>query len=86
MSLNQGLARRERLEEWRVRWLHLLVGIVGVSGFLGTGQYMDKIHDYTQASRRSLARPKRLRLVGPVQWLTSQPGGVALLLSVSGQW
>ena len=29
-----------------VRWLHLAVGIVGVIGFLGTGQYMDKALDH----------------------------------------
>ncbi len=29
-----------------MRWLHLAVGIVGVAGFLGTGQYMDLVHDH----------------------------------------
>ena len=29
-----------------MRWLHLLVGLVGIVGFLGTGQYMDKGYDH----------------------------------------
>jgi hypothetical protein len=42
-----------------VRWLHLTVGIVGVVGFLGTGQYMDRAHDHLRGmddARRLLFR------------------------------
>lgn len=29
-----------------MRWLHLVIGIAALIGFLATGQYMDKVHDH----------------------------------------
>jgi hypothetical protein len=49
-----------------MRWLHLAVGIAGVVGFLGTGQYMDKVHDHLRSmddARRLLFRSTHLYLL-----------------------
>lgn len=49
-----------------MRWLHLIVGLVGVVGFLGTGQYMDKVHDHLRGlddARRLLFRSTHLYLL-----------------------
>jgi hypothetical protein len=49
-----------------VRWLHLAVGVAGVVGFLGTGQYMDKAHDHLRGmadARRLLFRSAHLYLL-----------------------
>jgi hypothetical protein len=46
--------------------LHLVVGIAGVVGFLGTGQYMDKVHDHLRGmddARRLLFRSTHLYLL-----------------------
>jgi hypothetical protein len=46
--------------------LHLAVGVAGVIGFLGTGQYMDKVHDHLQGmddARRLLFRSTHLYLL-----------------------
>ena len=50
----------------RVRWLHLAVGVAGVVGFLGTGQYMDKVQDHLRGmgdARRLLFRSTHLYLL-----------------------
>jgi hypothetical protein len=49
-----------------VRWSHLAVGVVGVVGFLGTGQYMDLAHDHLRGmddARRLLFRSTHLYLL-----------------------
>ena len=49
-----------------MRWLHLAVGVAGVLGFLGTGQYMDKVHDHLRGmddARRLLFRSTHLYLL-----------------------
>lgn len=49
-----------------MRWLHLVVGVVGVVGFLATGQYMDKVHDHLRGmddARRLLFRSTHLYLL-----------------------
>ena len=49
-----------------MRWLHLAVGIAGVVGFLGTGQYMDRVHDQLRGmddTRRLLFRSAHLYLL-----------------------
>jgi hypothetical protein len=46
--------------------LHLAVGVAGVLGFLGTGQYMDKVHDHLRGmddARRLLFRSTHLYLL-----------------------
>lgn len=49
-----------------MRWLHLIVGVVGVAGFLATGQYMDKVHDHLRGmddARRLLFRSTHIYLL-----------------------
>lgn len=49
-----------------MRWLHLVVGIVGVVGFLATGQYMDKVHDHLRGMeyvQRLLFRSTHINLL-----------------------
>ena len=49
-----------------MRWLHLAVGIAGVIGFLGTGQYMDRVHDHLRGmddARRLLFRSTHIYLL-----------------------
>jgi hypothetical protein len=49
-----------------MRWLHLTVGILGVIGFLASGQYMDKVHDHLQGmedARRLLFRSTHIYLL-----------------------
>lgn len=49
-----------------MRWLHLVVGIVGVLGFLATGQYMDHVHDHLRGmddARRLLFRSRHIYLL-----------------------
>jgi hypothetical protein len=49
-----------------VRWLHLAVGVAGVVGFLGTGQYMDLVQDHLRGmddARRLLFRSTHLYLL-----------------------
>ena len=49
-----------------MRWLHLAVGVARVIGFLGTGQYMDKVHDHLRGmddARRLLFRSTHLYLL-----------------------
>ena len=49
-----------------MRSLHLLVGIVGVVGFLATGQYMDHVHDHLRGmddTRRLLFRSTHIYLL-----------------------
>jgi len=49
-----------------VRWLHLTVGIIGVVGVVGTGQYMDRVHDHLRGmddARRLLFRSTHLYLL-----------------------
>ena len=49
-----------------MRWLHLAVGVAGVVGFLGTGKYMDKVHDHLRGmddARRLLFRSTHLYLL-----------------------
>ena len=49
-----------------MRWLHLAVGVAGVVGFLGTGQYMDLVHDHLRGmddTRRLLFRSTHLYLL-----------------------
>jgi hypothetical protein len=49
-----------------VRRLHLAVGLVGVIGFLLTGQYMDRVHDHLRGmddARRLLFRSTHLYLL-----------------------
>jgi hypothetical protein len=49
-----------------LRRLHLAVGIVGVIGFVATGQYMDKVHDHLRGmddARRLLFRSTHLYLL-----------------------
>jgi hypothetical protein len=49
-----------------VRRLHLLVGLLGVAGFLATGQYMDRAHDHLRGyddARRLLFRSTHLYLL-----------------------
>jgi hypothetical protein len=49
-----------------VRRLHLAVGVVGVIGFLLTGQYMDRAHDHLRGmddARRLLFRSTHLYLL-----------------------
>jgi hypothetical protein len=46
--------------------LHLAVGLAGVVGFLGTGQYMDLVHDHLRGmddARRLLFRSTHLYLL-----------------------
>jgi hypothetical protein len=46
--------------------LHLAVGVAGVVGFLGTGQYMDLVHDHLRGmddARRLLFRSTHLYLL-----------------------
>jgi hypothetical protein len=46
--------------------VHLAIGLVGVIGFLGTGQYMDKLHDHLRHmddARRLLFRSTHLYLL-----------------------
>jgi hypothetical protein len=46
--------------------LHLAVGVAGVVGFLGTGQYMDRVHDHLRGmddARRLLFRSTHLYLL-----------------------
>ena len=49
-----------------MRRLHLVVGLVGVIGFLLTGQYMDRVHDHLRGmddARRLLFRSTHLYLL-----------------------
>ena len=49
-----------------MRWLHLAVGIVGIAGFLLTGQYMDRVHDHLRGmddARRLLFRSTHIYLL-----------------------
>ena len=49
-----------------MRWFHLAVGVVGVVAFLGTGQYMDRVHDHLRGmddARRLLFRSTHLYLL-----------------------
>lgn len=49
-----------------MRWLHLTVGIVGVVGFLLTGQYMEHAHDHLRGmddARRLLFRSTHIYLL-----------------------
>lgn len=49
-----------------MRRLHLIVGVAGVVGFLGTGQYMDLAHDHLRGmddARRLLFRSTHLYLL-----------------------
>jgi hypothetical protein len=46
--------------------MHLVVGLVGLVGFLATGQYMDKVHDHLRGmddARRLLFRSTHLYLL-----------------------
>jgi hypothetical protein len=50
----------------KLRWLHLAVGVVGIVGFLLTGQYMDKVHDHLRGmddARRLLFRSTHIYLL-----------------------
>lgn len=49
-----------------MRWLHLVVGIVSLVGFLLTGQYMDLVHDHLRGmddSKRLLFRSSHIYLL-----------------------
>ena len=49
-----------------MRWLHWVVGLVGVIGFLGTGQYMDRCYDHLRGmddAQRLLFRSTHLYLL-----------------------
>jgi hypothetical protein len=49
-----------------MRWLHLAVGVAGVIGFLGTGQYMDRVYEHLRGmddARRLLFRSTHLYLL-----------------------
>ena len=49
-----------------MRRLHLAVGVVGVVGFLLTGQYMDRVHDHLRGmddARRLLFRSTHIYLL-----------------------
>ncbi|HVK08649.1 MAG TPA: hypothetical protein VM597_07715, partial [Gemmataceae bacterium] len=49
-----------------MRRLHLALGLLGVVGFLSTGQYMDRIHDHLRGmddARRLLFRSTHLYLL-----------------------
>ena len=49
-----------------MRQLHLAIGIVGVVGFLATGQYMDRAHDHLHGmddARRLLFRSTHIYLL-----------------------
>lgn len=49
-----------------MRWLHLIVGVAGVVGFLGTGQYMDRVHDHLRGmddAQRLLFRSTHIYLL-----------------------
>jgi hypothetical protein len=49
-----------------VRRLHLVVGVVGIIGFLATGQYMDLVHDHLRGmddAQRLLFRSTHIYLL-----------------------
>jgi hypothetical protein len=49
-----------------LKWLHVIVGIVGVIGFLATGQYMDRVLDHLRGmddARRLLFRSTHVYLL-----------------------
>jgi len=49
-----------------VRWVHLVVGVAGLVGFLATGQYMDRVHDHLRGmddARRLLFRSTHIYLL-----------------------
>jgi hypothetical protein len=56
---------RDRWGPWQRR-LHLFVGLVGLVGFLLTGQYMDRVHDHLRGmdeARRLLFRSCHIYLL-----------------------